>query len=110
MHARIKFVEGLDRVAVAHRHRYQRLPGCAIHGRYIADRYSNRLVSQVAQRGVHHVEIDTLDQGLHVDQRLLWPVAKHGAVVAAAGSSFRKTLNQSHLAQLANLGSSFVIL
>ena len=55
----IELVQRLDRVAVAHRHRDQRLARGAVHGGDVADGHGDGLVSQVFQWGVHHVEVHT---------------------------------------------------
>ena len=116
-HAGIEFVESLDGVAVADGHAHQHLMRRAVHGRYVAQRHGHGLVAEVLQRRVHHVEIDALHEGLGIDKSQ-WAALYHGAVVAhthdGRGVALLhvggEALNQRHLAHVAYLCSSFLVL
>ena len=79
--ALIEFLDGLNRVAVAHRYTHQDLQGNTIHGGNITQRTCYSLVPKVFEGCVHHVELNALTHSIGRHQDLLLARTNHRTVI-----------------------------
>ena len=112
-HAFVQLLDVLQGKPLADTQRHRHLARGAIHSIHIAQIHHNGLVTQMHQRHIGQVEVDTLEQEVGrdkcltvvaiVDHCAVVPHAPMGGVVAHRKRA-SQVLNQSKLAQCGNLG------